>query len=619
MYKEHEIIDKLFNEYKYSGELPDLIKIKSIYGNSANKIASCLVKKLSNASINNKIVKYIIKNELYKDVIILEKLVNSINNSIQNSDFSKNDFILIKNKLKDLRNNDLISKAITDSNLFDESDLCYIINNIKELHPIATISYYLKFFSYIEKNLEPNVLLNNLNVMLNNVSLQSLVHGYSVNNHDQQSNKLIILMVELLCKFFECYRKNKNDVELPFCHLKALYYQLSSKHHSNKLAFNYGYTLTLLGQHETAYSIYLLLHEIELNNEKYSSMLALQLIDVFFSNKQRLEKLLTSAVKLKSMSKNLSLILQKMMSFCKDNKYDPNVLNQLNTKDLNSKELSLFLLYVNNRMLPGDAGLKILNHNMIDTYYKQFITFKISNSISDVYNSLFRQYNQYSRSSNLFVILSSNPNLYELYKRNFSCDVLFVSDKIFTYYTYRAEDFLLQMIDNYHIDLYKQIVLIGGSKAGFGAILWGAILSKLLTNNITINCLCFSPQLTLTNTINNCLSDRFPSLRVFKYVFSQLNWELYTCLNKYGKLLSNEPSLSNNVKISIFFANNNYFDNIEIKTSNISRFSNVSLFPVPFKSSHNIMRYFIFDKDCKSSEAHDYISSYMSIYIYDYL
>lgn len=95
-------------------------------------------------------------------------------------------------------------------------------------------------------------------------------------------------------------------------------------------------------------------------------------------------------------------------------------------------------------------------------------------------------------SSRLLVVLSTKPG-FALFRASFGHDVLFVSDARVPYYVQRSSRLataISRIADRFG---YEKISIMGGSKAGFGALLIGGLLAQLKPERI-IRILAFQPR-----------------------------------------------------------------------------------------------------------------------------
>lgn len=101
------------------------------------------------------------------------------------------------------------------------------------------------------------------------------------------------------------------------------------------------------------------------------------------------------------------------------------------------------------------------------------------------------------KGGDLLAIVFSPNSKFMLRKYDFASDVLYVADKKLHYYTHnpgRQCKILWSFIQQCG---YKQVVFLGSSKGGTGALLWAALTSKLRPAVSKIFAIAFSPQVKL--------------------------------------------------------------------------------------------------------------------------
>ncbi len=130
-------------------------------------------------------------------------------------------------------------------------------------------------------------------------------------------------------------------------------------------------------------------------------------------------------------------------------------------------------------------------------------------------------------SERLVVLFSSHPG-HPFKSIDFRATVLSIADQNLTYFCQRS-DIIISAIDKVLSDSnYQEVIFIGASKGGFGAIKQSQLLAK--RNNRKIHCIVFSPQ-TKVYPPNSAL--RFPSYRKM-IESSQFNPELLKALQELG-------------------------------------------------------------------------------------
>lgn len=409
--------------------------------------------------------------------------------------------------------------------------------------------------------------------------------------------------------------------------------------------FNYGLLLKIIGDRSSLKELYILLFETEKKTGvlNYSTKLGIQILDEYsdeymsfiYENSIRDNDVITTNVK----SIFDSLCICNATNFNEHNK----IIKNISINNLSINEYGLLLRLWKKKNLNFTFLFEILyshiNDIKFDDSYLSILPV-IANSdsveISRAYDLSFRErdekFSSLLNDDDLYIVLSSNPNKYELYNKTFPGDVLYISDKLSSYYTYFPDELIKHIADKLYLDLkkYKRLILIGGSKAGHGALcLANRLVLSGYPNRIIV--FCFSPQINLNkpSDFGFVISERFSSLRFYKNICCEINslcknsFIQYSNLEEYCEFINNP-----NVFVNIFISANNFFDNLELMPlANYFNYSNVFIFRLP-GNLHNTMQFFNFDffertgyieNKLNKIPAITQISKYFSTDIYDYL
>ena len=180
-----------------------------------------------------------------------------------------------------------------------------------------------------------------------------------------------------------------------------------------------------------------------------------------------------------------------------------------------------------------------------------------------------------TNSKKLVVSFAPNKNfVFRTY--DFECNVLYITDLTSSYYMYSCNE-IAEYIKSLVIKRnYNEISLIGGSKAGTGALLVYNILSQQL--NVKINCVAFSPQVKIYPFNKNL---KIPSYEQFSAVYS-INPVAKYILSKIKQ--PKDLVVREGDKVTVIYGKNYIMDKSEALSININ--SGVDFLELDF-SAHN--------------------------------
>ncbi len=89
-----------------------------------------------------------------------------------------------------------------------------------------------------------------------------------------------------------------------------------------------------------------------------------------------------------------------------------------------------------------------------------------------------------SKKSNTLIFIMSSFNRFMLKNYPFKYDCLYICDKNTSYYTARLIDTVDAIYDFISKNHYKEVILLGASKSGYGALLWQNLLAKKGLKNV---------------------------------------------------------------------------------------------------------------------------------------
>lgn len=199
------------------------------------------------------------------------------------------------------------------------------------------------------------------------------------------------------------------------------------------------------------------------------------------------------------------------------------------------------------------------------------------NVVEDLYNFML-----INKNKNLTIILSPVENKYILKGYDFNTSVLYVSEKVCSYYIYDYLNLVDYLANIIKLNNFDNINLVGSSKGGFAAINISIYLSNLLKNK-KIKVIPFSPQ-SYIYPLNNNISG-LPSYKdIWKK--SENSISFYNDLVEFGNPLNRMNSLNPNVEIDIIYGGNHERDKKEAEA--FKGYDNVNLQPIlgyPFHTS----------------------------------
>ncbi|MBO9116804.1 MAG: hypothetical protein J7E09_20645 [Escherichia coli] len=183
------------------------------------------------------------------------------------------------------------------------------------------------------------------------------------------------------------------------------------------------------------------------------------------------------------------------------------------------------------------------------------------------------------------LIVCSHKQNFAFYKYPFKQNTLFISDKQDTYFTLyagRLMDYIKEVIVDNGV---KDVVFLGCSKGGFGAMLLASLCAKYCPNK-NVRFISFSPQ-TIIYPFNSNLY--FPSYKTLM-TRAQTDENIRICLERYGNVtkLLGLSNLSGEIHYSEF----NEPDNIE--QHRVSS-CNVRKYPYPFSFHGTISAFAVED------------------------
>lgn len=633
----NEMINKIANNYlnviiNNKTNTPDYLILENKYDQRnakriSNEIIRIIFTKFNNFKKNSMFINFLKTTPDFSDDVL--KLIIDNYDEIYN-----NDTILVK-KIKEqinLKNTQLVNNCVEQSSLFNIKEIQ--LHLFEKLTLNSLVSFIKKYVAKTDYN----------SYELCNLCLQ-ILRKFCVESYDiEQTKNNHKLLIDIFNYFLQNYRKILADSNYSIYEIDKYFLILSFTVHSPKMLFNYGLLLKILGSYNRLKYIYCYLSKIEgnINKYDYTYKLGIQLFDKFYIDDYNFSSSIYSLIRSNKFSNNLNIILNYLF----DNKLEINntdFLKKIDFKEININEFGLLLLLFNKRNICYKQLYNYINSDLSQfSLDKQFIV--LLDFISDkennitqllkIYDFYFKkQKNESLLSKNLcqrdlYIILSSNPNKYELFKRQFPSDVLFIRDKLCTYYTYKPDELIDYIIKQnlIKVNSYNRIILLGGSKAGHGLFIFASLFNQLFINSKKIIVLAFSPQINLykTNLIDLNISERFSSLRFYKNICCKIDYRFNESFNKYCNI-DNLIKDIKNIDINIFISEENFFDGEEILLSQLN-INSVYIYKLPGRV-HNCMQFFNFDyvynypieNDNYIMKSKDEIKKFYSLNIYDYL
>lgn len=196
-------------------------------------------------------------------------------------------------------------------------------------------------------------------------------------------------------------------------------------------------------------------------------------------------------------------------------------------------------------------------------------------NVADFYNFELRNKNK-----NLTIVFSPLENKFVLRGYDFNTSVLFVNEKIFSYYTYGYDDLIDYISRVIEDNSFDKINLTGSSKGSFAAINMALGLEKYFPNK-KIKVIAFSPQAEIFPINNDILG-----LASYKWVLrsSKIYHIMQFNLQKYGSPMNRMGDST--IEINIIYGDCHSRDRKEAEK--FAKFKNVELMPLneyPFHTS----------------------------------
>ena len=177
-----------------------------------------------------------------------------------------------------------------------------------------------------------------------------------------------------------------------------------------------------------------------------------------------------------------------------------------------------------------------------------------SNNVENFYNFDFVKKNKI-----LTIVFSSIENKFILRGYNFNTSVLFISEKLMTYYTYQYENLIEYLVDIINENHIHKINLVGSSKGSFAAINVAINLEKKLEKQ-NMRVVAFSPQSYIFP-----LNENIKGLPSYKNLLSLS--KQYTLmrddLSRFGNPI--ERMIDSNIEIKIIYGGSHKRDEKEAK------------------------------------------------------
>lgn len=169
----------------------------------------------------------------------------------------------------------------------------------------------------------------------------------------------------------------------------------------------------------------------------------------------------------------------------------------------------------------------------------------------------------------LFITVSPSAK-FSFYKKKIHGNMMYIGESNGMYYTKNVNVLALALSNLFDIHDYKRIVLMGGSKGGYGALMIG-YLCGLLNSDIQFSIICFSPQIQVYPR-KEALS--FPSHQLLlKKAGSDKSIRYW--LEKFGSL----PAFDlDNVSVELYYGKLNEQDLSECL---LAKGNNINYHPLP--------------------------------------
>lgn len=247
-----------------------------------------------------------------------------------------------------------------------------------------------------------------------------------------------------------------------------------------------------------------------------------------------------------------------------------------------------------------DDSMKYMNMHSVSDSMNMHVFYnndKDTDGLIDIlYPMDFREYKK-NKVNVLYITLHPNPGYFWLYKKEFLCDVLFVSLAVsYSYFCFSTSALSKKILKLIDANKYKKIILSGSSKGGTGAILIGALLSNFL-KDIDIEVHAFSPQTQIYPINSNILS--IPTYKELISI-SENDPIIRKNLEKFGNL-SKIITQSNNIKITIYSGELSEKDMEEANRLKIKNKNKVSINTVLGYPYHNVAE--LYTGDAKEIDA----------------